>query len=503
MIITPKQPRNAKTCSSLSRLVPYMLRGKGDERCTWYLTGNLPGLHRREDAALAVEVMELLQDGNQRAKGSKTYHLVISFHPTDRRLTSAELKNVVTRTVRAAGFEEHQYIAVRHSEQEHEHLHVAVNQIHPEMLKIHHPYKAIHAYQALARILEEELRLHRVERTRGSSQDHRARDFEAHQGLESFSGWARRTIGNATELDRVDSWEHLHQELQRFGVRLVPRGNGLAIIDATRPNLACKASSLGRHWSKQRLCERYGEFIPGPRAAEVAREPVHPYVKQPIQSRNDGLWLEYQEALRLARSRRAEQRQALALKVDDARTTHRQQLKLKHHALAAMPISAQEKRKHYKALSFERKAAERKLRAKIRHWRAMSVNTHPGSWKQFLAAQAARGDRRAIRRLANRSRGAAIASESRQVWTLSSRSLRTSRGSIVHNLANGIRLRESARAIELLGDPSDEALKQLVKTANQRFGSSRVTLLGRKDVQRRLALIAVERGLQITQERER
>jgi hypothetical protein len=226
-------------------------------------------------------------------------------------------------------------------------------------------------------------------------------------------------------------------------------------------------------------------------------------VKQPIQSRNDGLWLEYQEALRLARSRRAEQRQALALKVDDARTTHRQQLKLKHHALAAMPISAQEKRKHYKALSFERKAAERKLRAKIRHWRAMSVNTHPGSWKQFLAAQAARGDRRAIRRLANRSRGAAIASESRQVWTLSSRSLRTSRGSIVHNLANGIRLRESARAIELLGDPSDEALKQLVKTANQRFGSSRVTLLGRKDVQRRLALIAVERGLQITQERER
>ena len=97
----------------------------------------------------------------------------------------------------------------------------------------------------------------------------------------------------------------------------------------------------------------------------------------------------------------------------------------------------------------------------------------------------------------------AILSASRCVQILSSRSLRTSRGSIVHNLANGIRLRESARAIELLGDPSDEALQQLVKTANQRFGSSRVTLLGRKDVQRRLARIAVERGLQITHERER
>jgi hypothetical protein len=30
MIITPKQPRNDKTHSRLSRLVPYMLRGKGE-----------------------------------------------------------------------------------------------------------------------------------------------------------------------------------------------------------------------------------------------------------------------------------------------------------------------------------------------------------------------------------------------------------------------------------------------------------------------------------------
>ncbi|MDH3726082.1 MAG: hypothetical protein OER77_00995 [Myxococcales bacterium] len=69
--------------------------------------GNLPGLDRREDAGLAVDVMELLQEGNQRAKGSKTYHLVISFHPEDRRLTSAELEDVVCRTVGAAGLAEH------------------------------------------------------------------------------------------------------------------------------------------------------------------------------------------------------------------------------------------------------------------------------------------------------------------------------------------------------------------------------------------------------------
>ena len=503
MIITPKQPRNAKTRSSLSRLVPYMLRGKGEERCTWYMAGNLPGLDRREDAALAVDVMELLQGSNRRAKGNKTYHLVISFHPTDRRLNRAELEDVVARTVQAAGLGEHQYVAARHSEQEHEHVHVAVNQIHPETLKIHHPYKAIPAYQALARVLEEELGLHRVDCGRGHAQSHRARDFEAHRGIESFPRWARRAIGDATKLDRIDSWEHLHQELQRFRVRLVPRGNGLAIVDATRSNLACKASSLGRHWSKQRLCERYGDFVPGPNAAEVVREQVHPYVERPIQSREDGLWLEYQGALHTARTRGAEQRQALACTVDEARTSHRQHFKLRHHVIAAMPISSQDKRKHYRALSFERKAAEPKLRADIRNWRAISVGTHPGSWKQFLAAQAARGDRRAIRRLANLSRGAAILSDSRQVRALSSRSSRTSRGSIVHNLPNGIRLRESHRSIELLGDPTDEALEQLVRMGRLRFGSCRVTLVGRKNVQRRLAQIAVDRGLEITHERER
>ena len=202
--------------------------------------------------------------------------------------------------------------------------------------------------------------MYRVDRGRGHAQSHRARNFEAHRGIESFSRWACRTIGDATELDGIQSWEHLHRELTSFGVRLVALGNGLAIVDATRSNLTCKASSLGRHWSKQRLYERYGEFVPGPRAAEVAREQARPYVERPIQSREDGLWLEYQEALRVARSRRAEQRQTLARRVDDARTTHRQRLKLRHHAIAAMPISAQEKRKHYKALSFERKVAERK-----------------------------------------------------------------------------------------------------------------------------------------------
>ena len=504
MIITPKQPRDGRTTSRLGRLVAYMLRGTGVERCTWYMAGNLEGLDRREDAELAVEVMAVLQKGNVRAKGNKTYHLVISFHPEDRRLAPAELEDVVRRAVGAAGLGEHQYIAVRHSEQEHEHLHVAVNRIHPETLKIHHPYQAIHAFQALASTLEDELGLRQVDRSVGRSRNHQARDFEAHQGIESFSRWARRSIGGAKELDRIASWEALHKELKVFGVRLVPRGNGLAIVDATRTNLACKASALGRGWSKQRLCERYGDFVPGPGSAEVAREQVQAYEERPLgRPLDDGLWREYRDVLGTAHIHRNELRLAMASRIEAARAAHGQQFKVRHHAIAAMPISGQDKRSLYKTLAFERKCAERRLRATIKSWRTVSVDTHPGSWKQFLAARAARGDQRALRRLNRQFQGPAIESSEKRLRALSVRSLRTSRGSILHNLGGGVRLRESAGSIELLGEARDDALEHLVRVAKRRFGTKCVTLLGSRHVQERLTKMVAEQGLEIAQERQR
>ena len=142
MIITPKRPRNNRAGSRISQLVPYMLKGKGGERCTWYMAGNLEALDRREDAELALSVIKLVQEGNVRTKRDKTYHVVISFHPNDRTLPARELEDVVRRTVAAVGLQEHQYIAVRHSDQEHEHVHIAVNRIHPVTLKIHHPFRA-------------------------------------------------------------------------------------------------------------------------------------------------------------------------------------------------------------------------------------------------------------------------------------------------------------------------------------------------------------------------
>jgi len=96
----------------------------------------------------------------------------------------------------------------------------------------------------------------------------------------------------------------------------------------------------------------------------------------------------------------------------------------------------------------------------------------------------------------------AIQSGDKRVRPLPSRSSRTSRGSIVYNLPNGVRLRESAGSIELLGEARDDALEQLVSVAKQRYGSTRVTLLGSRRAQERLADLAQEQGLEIVEERQ-
>jgi hypothetical protein len=57
--------------------------------------------------------------------------------------------------------------------------------------------------------------------------------------------------------------------------------------------------------------------------------------------------------------------------------------------------------------------------------------------------------------------------------------------------------------IELLGDPSEVALEQLVSVAKQRFGTRSITLLGPRKVRERLAKIVAEHGLEIARERER
>jgi len=61
----------------------------------------------------------------------------------------------------------------------------------------------------------------------------------------------------------------------------------------------------------------------------------------------------------------------------------------------------------------------------------------------------------------------------------------------------------SSGSIQLLGDPSEVGLEQLVRVAKQRFGTKSITLAGPRKVRKRLLKIVAEHRLEIAQERER
>ncbi len=94
------------------------------------------------------------------------------------------------------GFSEHQYVAARHNDKDHEHIHVAINKIHPESFRIHSPAWDHQKLFTAGRVLEMELGLTPL-RTVARERENlpkRAADCEAHQGIDSFARWARKTL---------------------------------------------------------------------------------------------------------------------------------------------------------------------------------------------------------------------------------------------------------------------------------------------------------------------
>ena len=171
---------------------------------------------------------------------------------------------------------------------------------------------------------------------------------------------------------------------------------------------------------------------------------------------------------------RAQTREGVASRIKRARDAHHSRFALRHHAIQALPISGKDKQALYKALRAERAVAERALRFKIKAWRAAGPKLHTPTWKAFLAERAADGDLRAVRRLARNRNALGIQIRSSERNALPRDGQRTSRGTRVHDIGGGARIRESSGLLELVGDPSPDALAQLAGFAEKRFrGESR------------------------------
>ena len=244
--------QRASASSKGFRQLTRYIRGRSDKpRATWFLAVNLAGVTRPGDLELACRLVEAVHAQNTRAGGNRTYHLVISLHPEDRSLNGNELRRVVEHLVETLGFSGHQYIAARHNDKDHEHVHVAINKVHPETFRIHSPAWDHQKLFTAGRGLEVELGLTPLQsRARDRERvPQRAADCEAHQGIDSFARWAQKTLGPALRAGELRSWDELHQECAYLGVVLRPHGNGLVFEDVEQ-GMRVKASFVDRQLSK-------------------------------------------------------------------------------------------------------------------------------------------------------------------------------------------------------------------------------------------------------------
>ena len=140
----------------------------------------------------AVAEMLATQHLNTRARGDRTFHLIVSFQAGEQP-TPEQLRTIEERICQSLGFAEQQRVSVVHHDTDNLHMHVAINKIHPTRHTMHEPYLAYRTLaQACAR-LERELGLRVDNHTpRRTVSEGRAGDMEQHTGVESLMTWVRR-----------------------------------------------------------------------------------------------------------------------------------------------------------------------------------------------------------------------------------------------------------------------------------------------------------------------
>jgi hypothetical protein len=254
-----RHQRASSSGKDFRQLARYIRGRSAQPRTTWFLAANLPGVTTTDNLELACRLVEAVHAQNTRAGSDRTYHLVISLHPEGRSLDTKELRHVVEDLVGTLGFSEHQNIAARDDDKDHEHVHVAINKIHPETFRIHSPAWDQQKLFAAGRALEAELDLTPLRSMAREREKlpRKAADCEAHQGVDSFARWARKTLAPVLRSTELRSWDDMHDACGRLGVVLWLHGNGLVFEGAAR-GVRVKGSCVGREFSeRRRFKEKY------------------------------------------------------------------------------------------------------------------------------------------------------------------------------------------------------------------------------------------------------
>ena len=208
---------------------------------------------------------------NDRCKDA-VCHYELSWPPGERP-TRPQWTDSAVQTLKALGYEHHQYMVVAHDDKRHFHIHVMVNKVHPQTLRAPTRYNNWLALDAAARRLEakygwahtpgmtrwdeeskQAVPISRSERIalRSARQQptNAAAKFEHYHDAESLQTYVRREVAPAVRsllTRRNVTWDHLHRLLSKAHLRLEKSGSGGYTVLAIDRNIRVKASDVFRN----------------------------------------------------------------------------------------------------------------------------------------------------------------------------------------------------------------------------------------------------------------
>jgi hypothetical protein len=259
----------AGTGSDFRGLARYLLREQeGEEgRVAWTLVRNMPG-----EVEHAAALMDATAAQNVRVQ-KPVYHLSLSAAPGEE-LDREQWEKVVDRVLRDLGLEEHQALVVRHTDAKHDHVHVMVNRVDIENLRVWHNGHDYRRIEQSLRGIERDMGLREVPgrhgRLAGQERPERGTELTSGERREKErtgrEAWAEHVKFRVYEdLKQAKSWAELERRLAGHRLRLEKRGPGLVVTDGRRQ---VKASRLYRGASYAQLEKRFGQSFDEWRAAK-------------------------------------------------------------------------------------------------------------------------------------------------------------------------------------------------------------------------------------------
>ena len=228
--------------------------------------------HKSQQAEMVALASEAVRSRNPVA------HYVMSWHEGEQP-SPEQVEEAVNIFLDELGLKDHQAIYALHKDTDNIHLHLAVNRVHPETLKVIKPNKGFDieaAHKAIARIehaqgwqreqngryalLENgELGREQPAQDKPRQPSQPRRDMEQRTGEKSAERIAIEE--GAPIIKKATSWRELHSQLATKGMRYEKTGSGATLFIG---DVGVKASSADREASLGKLQKRLGAYEPPP-----------------------------------------------------------------------------------------------------------------------------------------------------------------------------------------------------------------------------------------------